>query len=199
MTQPVDPTIVRIIVGVDLSDTGDHALHEAMRLCKWLPGSELHAAHVIFAERDLHNADRIEHLASTLQARLDALREHVQRVCAPLRAETPFSQEIVFHVRLGDPVAALHQVAVDVDADLIVVGTHARRGLEKLILGSVAEGLVRHARVPVLVARPKDLATLPRSEHPEPLRPGEDLSSTGLTDRLHLEFLPRNQHISGLV
>jgi nucleotide-binding universal stress UspA family protein len=199
MTEPADPTIVRIVVGVDLSDTGDHALREAMRQCKWLPGSELHVAHVIYAERNLHDAERIEHLASALQARMDALREHVKRVCEPLRAETPFSQEIVFHVRLGEPVAALHQVAVDVDADLIVVGTNSRRGIEKLILGSVAEGLVRNAHIPVLVARPKTLEGLPLTERPEPLRPGEDLSSSGLTDRLHLEFLPRNTHISGLV
>jgi nucleotide-binding universal stress UspA family protein len=199
MGESIEGAIVRIVVGVDLSDTGDHALREAMKLCKWLPGCELHVANVIYAERSLHDADRIEHLASVLRARMDALREHVTRVCAPLKGETPFSQETVFHVRLGEPADALHQVAVDSDADLIVVGTHARKGFEKLLLGSVAEALVRMARVPVLIARPKDFADLSQSERPAPMRPGDDMRSTGLSDRLHLEFVPRNTHISGLL
>jgi nucleotide-binding universal stress UspA family protein len=199
MSEFVDGAIARIVVGVDLSDTGDHALRQAMKLCRWLPGSELHVANVIYVERSLHDADRIEHLASMLHARMDALREHVTRVCAPLKESAPFTQETVFHVRLGEPADALHQVAVDCDADLIVVGTHARKGLEKLLLGSVAEALIRSAHLPVLVARPKDFAALHQSERPEPMRPGEDLRSTGLSNRLHLEFVPRTTHISGLV
>jgi nucleotide-binding universal stress UspA family protein len=199
MSDSIEGAIARIVVGVDLSDTGDHALREAMKLCKWLPGCELHVAHVIHAERSLHDADQIERLASVLNERMTELRERVTRVCGPLQGETPFSQETVFHVRLGNPADALHQVAVDCDADLIVVGTHARRGLEKLLLGSVAEALVRMAHVPVLIARPKDFSELTPSERPEPTRPGDDLRSTGLSDRLHLEFVPRNTHISGLL
>jgi nucleotide-binding universal stress UspA family protein len=199
MSNSIEGAITRIVVGVDLSDTGDHALREAMKLCKWQPGCELHVANVIPVERSLHDADQIERLASVLHERMAVLRERVTRVCAPLQGETPFSQETVFHVRLGDPTAALHQVAVDCDADLIVVGTHARRGIGKLLLGSVAEALVRTAHVPVLIARPKDFSEQTPSERPDPMRPGEDLRSTGLSDRLHLEFVPRNTHISGLV
>ena len=189
-------TNYRVVAGVDLSETGDHALREGMRLCRSLFGSELHIAHVIVVSRGLHDADRLEALASLLHARMDELREHVTRA---LQADHAFSQQIVFHVRLGDPAEALHQVAVDVDADLIVVGTHARAGVERLLLGSVAEALIRGAHVPVLVAQPKDFTDLPRSAYPEPRRPGEDLTSQGLTDRLHLEFVPRTTHIPGLL
>jgi nucleotide-binding universal stress UspA family protein len=199
MSEFVDGAIARVVVGVDLSDTGDHALREAMRLCRRLRGCELHVATVIPTERSLHNAERIEQLADVLQERLGVLREHVTRVCAPLQEQAPFTQETVFHVRLGEPAAALHQVAVDCDADLIVVGTHARRGLEKLLLGSVAQSLMQMAQLPVLIARPKDFSDLRPSERPEPTRPEDDLSSAGLTDRLHLEFVPRNTRISGLV
>jgi nucleotide-binding universal stress UspA family protein len=189
----------RILVGVDLSTTGDHALLEAMRLCRALPGSELHVAYAIYVERDLHDARRIAQLADLLHARMDMLRAHVARVGRPVHGHPPFEQEIVFHVRLGEAAEALHQLAVDVDADLIVVGTHARRGMERLLLGSVAEALIRIARVPVLIAQPKDFAGLPRSPAPDPARPGEPLHGDGLTDRLHLEFVPRTTHISGLV
>lgn len=199
MSEPISGPIERVVVGIDQSETGDHALREAMRLCRRLPGSELHIANVIRVERGLHDADRIAQLASVLHERIDALREYVSRVCQPRDGEAPFTQETVFHVRLGDAADALHQLAVDIDADLIVVGTHARRGMEKLILGSVAQELIQIARVPVLVARPKDFTGLPRTEVPEPARPGEDLRSTGLSDRLHLEFVPRTTHISGLI
>jgi hypothetical protein len=68
-----------------------------------------------------------------------------------------------------------------------------------LILGSVAEELVRSARVPVLVARAKDFTGLTPSQRPEAARPGEDVHRAGLTWRGHIEFRPRTSHISGLV
>jgi nucleotide-binding universal stress UspA family protein len=188
----------RIVVGVDLSETGDHALREAMRRCRRSPGSELHVTNVIYAERDLHDAQRVAQLERLLPARLQELQAHVGKVCQPARGAGGFSQETVFHVRIGDAAEALHQVAVDVDADLIVVGTHARRGLEKLLLGSVAQSLVQIARLPVLVARPKDFGGLPRTERPEARRPGEDLHG-GLSHRTHVEFVDRTTHIPGLI
>ena len=189
----------RIVVGLDLSETGDHALRAALRLCRRLPGSELHVTYVIHAERGLHDAKQLAELEQLLPKRMDELHEHVTRVCQPEQAGSTFSQETVFHLRIGEPAEALHQVAVDVDADLIVVGTHARRGLEKLLLGSVAQSLIQIAQVPVLVARPKDFTDLPRTARPEARRPGEDLHDPRLSRRLHLEFRPRTTHISGMV
>lgn len=191
----------RIVVGVDLADSVNDALGEAMRLTKQLPDSELHITYVIRAERGMHDAERLASMAEELRTKRDALRALVTKVCAPLGGGAPFSVESVLHVRLGDPAKALHQVAVDVDADLIVVGTHGRKGVERLMLGSVAEQLVRDARVPVLIAHPKDFTGLAFSDHlrMDPARPGEDLHATGLSDRTRLEFLPRNSHISGLL
>ena len=58
-------------------------------------------------------------------------------------------------VRLGDVVAS---EARQWEADLIVVGTHGRRGLDRVLLGSGAEQVVRSAPVPVLVIRGDDRA-----------------------------------------
>ncbi len=55
--------------------------------------------------------------------------------------------------RLGDSVA---QVARTWEADLVVVGTHGRRGIGRVVLGSGAEQIIRHADVPVLVIRGRD-------------------------------------------
>lgn len=56
-------------------------------------------------------------------------------------------------VRMGDPAQTIMMVAEQVGAELIVVGTHGRRGLSRLLLGSVAETVVRNAHCPVMVIR----------------------------------------------
>jgi len=188
----------RILVAADFSGTSKHALQEAMRLARLMPGSELHLIYVLRTDKQLHNADKIDELERELRAKAEEMREHVVNVCAPQIGD-PFTQELTVHVRLGDPAAAIHQTAVDVDADMIVVGTHGRRGLEKMLLGSVAEELIRVAHLPVVVAHPKDFSSLRKSDSAEPARPGEDLHSTGISHRLHLSFAPRTSHISGLV
>jgi nucleotide-binding universal stress UspA family protein len=189
----------RIVVGLDFSGASNRALHEAMRLVRQIPGSELHVIHVLRTSKQLHDANKIDELEAELRNKVDEMREHVINVCAPDSHGQPFDQELTVHVRLGEPAAAIHQTAVDVDADLIVVGTHGRQGLEKLILGSVAEALIRIAHVPVLVAQPKDFSGLSKSDRPEPARPGEDLHAKGVSHRLHLSFAPRSSHISGLL
>ncbi len=196
-----EETRMRIVVGVDWSDTGDHALKHAVQLAKLLPQGELHVTHVIPSDPGMHDARKLDEFSSELRTRLADIRRHVTQVCAPPSGAQAFTVQTCFHIRIGKPAAAIHQVAVDVDADLIVVGTHGRSGMEKLMLGSVAEELVRTSRVPVLVARPKNLEGLSKSDRLEPARPGEvALSSAGAaTDRVHLEFLPRTSHISGLI
>ncbi len=56
-------------------------------------------------------------------------------------------------VRVGDPASEIVEWADEEGCDLVVVGTHGRSGIPRLILGSVAERVVRQAHVPVLVAR----------------------------------------------
>jgi len=56
-------------------------------------------------------------------------------------------------VRVGEPVRAMLHHAEQMNADLLVIGTHGRRGLNRLLSGSVAEELIRQAGVPVMVVR----------------------------------------------
>lgn len=56
------------------------------------------------------------------------------------------------------PAQAITQVATDKDADLIVVGTHGRKGLTRMLMGSTAEGLLRRSPCPVLVVKQKAVA-----------------------------------------
>ena len=75
---------------------------------------------------------------------------------------------IAWHLREGDPQDGIQDWATGHDNDLIVVGSHGRRGLRRLILGSTAEATVRHATCSVLVARarPDDDAATPPHDTP---------------------------------
>ena len=113
----------RVVTGVDLSETGDHALREAMRLCRTLLGSELHVVYVIGVEHDLHNAGRIDELASLLRARMDQLREHVSDLLLPEHG-TGYSHQIVFHVRVGD--GAVHVSLILIEVNLVIIALRTR-------------------------------------------------------------------------
>lgn len=83
-----------------------------------------------------------------------------RRVRDEIREEVGEGPKIV--VTEGDPAARLLRLAQAHHADLIVVGTHGRRGLARVLLGSVAEEIVRSTTVPVLVARgaPQEIASV---------------------------------------
>ena len=66
-----------------------------------------------------------------------------------------FTPAVRFHrvVRVGDPVGEILGVADDVKADVIVMASHGRTGLSKLIVGSVAEGVLHKSTRPVMIIR----------------------------------------------
>ena len=59
------------------------------------------------------------------------------------------------HARIGSPTDEILNLAQEVGADLIIIGSHGSTGVERLLLGSVSERVVREAHCPVIVARPK--------------------------------------------
>jgi nucleotide-binding universal stress UspA family protein len=56
---------------------------------------------------------------------------------------------------VGDPVAEILRMSQELEADFLVVGTHDATGFERLLLGSIAETLMRKAPCSVMVVRPK--------------------------------------------
>ena len=67
----------------------------------------------------------------------------------------PLDESIHFEHKLlvGDPATAIVETAEKEDADMIVLGTHGRTGLTRLLMGSVAEAVVRRANCPVLTIK----------------------------------------------
>ena len=80
----------------------------------------------------------------------DRGKEAVERVAAMARAH---DVDVVTAIEDGDPARHIVEYADEIDADLIVAGTHGRSGVERRLIGSVAERLVRRARCPVMTVR----------------------------------------------
>jgi nucleotide-binding universal stress UspA family protein len=140
-----------ILVGIDFSSQSPDVLRAAVDAAP--AGSELHLVHVLpvppgespgasRADRTLGFADRI-----------DEVRRDLDRMAMEASASV---ERVAGHIRVGSPDVEIAQLATDVGADMIVVGTHARRGIDRLLLGSVAGSLVRHASCPVLTWRAKE-------------------------------------------
>lgn len=173
----------RIVVGVDFDLCGDDAIVQALQLVAEGWAGELHAVYVLDPVEVIDNPEmpalfteeRVLEEAPTVV--LGRVHDVARAAGIPLPAGAVHP-----HARIGKPANALVQVAVDYDADLILVGTHGRRGLERLLLGSVAQEVVRNASCPVWVARPKDHSLRPRSERPDaPYAPGEAPTASVLT------------------
>ncbi len=188
----------KIVVGVDFEQTGDEALADALRLAREHPNDEIHPVHVVKLSGDHHSAAQLAKVSREMEDAAENMRVRVHNICEGLFPGEIWDQAMHFHVRLGDPAEALHQVAVDYDADLLVVGTHARRGLKKLVLGSIAQRLLEIARLPVLVAREKNFDDLRASDKADQARPGEPLDQ-GFHRSEVISFGRRGGHISGLL
>ncbi len=164
-----------IVVGVDFEPDGELAFDEAVRVAAAHGNAEIHALHVdkavrtseIPTETEVAGVTTITTRTETVLDRLESFA--IDRLGKVLADGTKTFNRVVTHFRLGKPATALVQLAVDLDADLIVVGTHNRKGLKRLVLGSVAESVVHQARCPVQVVRKKDhldLGDVPEIEPP---------------------------------
>jgi len=138
-----------ILVASDFSDTGRRAADWAVDLAR-----SLEARLVVLHAYDLPVVG-VPDGAFIVDARTAAkLSEQAQRA---LDAETARLRELGAApeglLLQGDPRDAIPRAAEATGADLVVVGSHGRRGLSRALLGSVAESIVRTSRVPVLVVR----------------------------------------------
>lgn len=165
-----------IVVGVDGTELGNLAVKQAFDLARDRADAEIHAVHVPTDEEveEAEGATRMEKHNAILQTAPHEIWARLERLARDMH-QPPGNLRVSVHVRFGPPAETIHQVAVDYDADIIVVGTHGRRGVERLVLGSVAEKLLRTARCPVLVVRPKDFEGLAKTGRvePRPERPSQ--------------------------
>lgn len=148
-----------ILTALQFDDTGDRALREAARIAQKSENAELHIVHAAAPSLATDNNGASTAIPAQLSHAPSKLREFVDRSCAGT------DLKVIAHVRVGLPHEVVLQVASELRADMIVLGTHQRTGIGKLVLGSVAERVMREACCPVLVATPK---SYPASETIDP-------------------------------
>ena len=136
----------KIVVPVDFSDAAGEALDEALQMSD--PSTRVIALHVGLP---LHviavDPGVLVDLGSDLE-RCDALTQRLQGAYGSKKDE-----RLEFQVRIGDPGTEIVDFATSSQADLVVMSSHGRTGLGRLLLGSVAERVVRLAECPVMVIR----------------------------------------------
>jgi universal stress protein A len=116
------------------------------------PRSQLHFVHVI--EETSDGAYPLGAPRAGVRSALAVVEEAERYVEAHARrAADRLGRDVQGHVLEGSPRRVIVQLGVDLGADLLVVGTHNQRRLERIVLGSVAEALVREAPFSVLVAK----------------------------------------------
>jgi nucleotide-binding universal stress UspA family protein len=139
-------SVRRILVPVDFSAGSDAAVQWAQALGDAF-GAELVLLHVMDSSVSSMVGGPGGVLAPPPPAALfEEMRRDAQKALEAVGARVPGAVQVL---REGSPRQEILNAADELKADLIVMGTHGRTGLAHLLFGSVAEHVVRHARVPV--------------------------------------------------
>jgi nucleotide-binding universal stress UspA family protein len=148
-----------ILVPTDGSDTARAAVDNAVDIAEQYDAT-VHALYVVDVDATSYGlgteqVDRIRqgHLDEMPEIKKDAEEATNYVAEAAEKAGVAFEE----HLRVGEPARAIRKFVEDNDIDLVVMGSHGRSGLSRVILGSVAEKVLRRTRLPVLVVDSHEL------------------------------------------
>jgi len=138
-------SISRILVATDFSPQAELASRWAIRMADQF-NAQLLLLHVI----DIFSLAELSCRAVGGDPLLPVLREEARQNMQRWQARIANSQTFI---REGSPRPVIVEAALELQCQIIVMGTHGRSGLAHLLLGSVAEYVVRYSKVPVLTVR----------------------------------------------
>lgn len=164
-----------VVAGTDFSEHAARALHVAYEEALLHAPAELHVVHVSFAANPMSAIPIAPHMGfvmvpvQSIEEQRDALLKHIDEQLAKIPRRASAQIRVFGHVVIDTPSFALTRVASELEADLLVVGSHGLHGVARWLLGSVAEAVMRQATCPVLVIPPKpDALQVPTVEPPCP-------------------------------
>jgi len=171
-----------VVVGFDFSHSGSAALHRAVTLAARAPFHVLHVVCVIDPKVAIPSLPSYNGVDYMYAARVqEALATEIQYELD--KAEVHNRVHFFVHARIGKAAPEILGLARDVGADLIIVGSNGMTGVERLLLGSTSEQIVREAGCTVEVARPK--------QYPEvELIPIEEVG----VDQPHHRYVPPHRY-----
>lgn len=136
-----------VLAALAFDESSSAVLEEAARVSE--PDQrELHLVHIV------HEGPH-----ATSKGELRALENHLSLATSELErllAQRSTQERVLCHVRVGDVARSIVQLAVDLSADMLVIGTRKRNPVARLLLGSVTQDVIAHAHCPVLIAIPKN-------------------------------------------
>ena len=137
-----------IAVGIDFSNLGDAVLARAAELALALD-AHLYLVHIYAPEPEF--VGYAEYSYPGEDERVEELREEKNKIRDLIDGLKEKGVKSSGYMREGDTVHALLEFVEKREANMLVIGTHGRGFVERLLLGSVAEGIIRHATLPVVV------------------------------------------------
>lgn len=152
----------QILVAYDFSPPSELALQHAFNLAQENSDREFHFLVVLDPHKGLglKKSEKVDyHYAAEVQ---ETAQAQIKTIFDKLDRGGSF--EVMVHVRIGDPLKVILDLAKDIGASLILMGSHGRSGAKRLLLGSVSERVVREALCPVLVARDRGYEDVERTK-----------------------------------
>ena len=150
MLQGMAPRFRNVLVPVDFGEVADHALSYAIDLAKGT-GATVHVLHVYTIPVYGVVPDGGFVTSPETAVKLSEAAQHgLNRLIDAHKAEGVTLNALL---REGTAAAEIVEVAKEVSADLVVIGTHGRRGIAHALLGSTAEKVVRACAAPVLTLK----------------------------------------------
>ena len=144
--------IKRILCPTDFSEIAEKAVEYAVFLAS-SHNAELQLLHVV---DHLHGFDNYLILSMTPHEIAERMEKHANENLSDVTNQIKETVKTEKAVRHGKASVQIIAMAREMKADLIVMGSHGRTGLSHVIIGSVAEAVIRHAYCPVLVVRDID-------------------------------------------
>lgn len=146
-----------ILVGTDLSDCSGSAVETAVWYAKTFPETKITVV-TVFDPTPFVAPVAIAGPTEMFDSAADEMKKTLESALVEVKKQFGADADrvetmVLRHHSPGDAVAEL---ASERDADLVIVGSHGRTGLSRVLLGSVAERIVRLSHGPVLVVRPTD-------------------------------------------
>ncbi len=141
---------MKVLICSDCSDAGKHVLQEAKKITATMPGAELYVYSVI--DMAVVSASGLYSNAEVITS----LQEQANQV-GVWANEIFAGDKVNFLTETGYPAERIIQYAATLKADLLILGTHGKTGLGRLLIGSVAENVIRHVSCNTLIVPVKQI------------------------------------------
>ena len=142
----------RILVPVDGSAPSRAGLERAIALAK-SSRARLRLLHVVDENAIMQGIEPAMNVGELLDILMDGGRKVLAGAAALARKRGIKADTVLYELHLGRVAERIVRESAKWRADLIVMGTHGRRGIERVVMGSDAESVLRESRVPVLMVK----------------------------------------------